>query len=73
MKLECPECGGELYHHIDIDIDRTHRINKDGTFDIIRDRDNSSGSVYCKNDETHMIPNELFENVMSLIKRGNRY
>ena len=68
IKIKCPECGGRIRHERLVEEEHIHEIDEDGNVITIKDKDNTSGSIYCSNDRDHEIPDEMFNKVMDIIE-----
>jgi len=69
VKIECPVCKGTLIHEHSRDGVAIHEIDSDGKVIDFKDHDNSGGTVYCKTNSDHEIPNELLNKVLDCVGR----
>ena len=67
VKWICPECGCTLSHDRVDDGIVSHSITANGTVTETYNDSNGYDSVYCSNDSSHEIPDELINKVLYLI------
>ena len=68
MIYECPICQATLDHTREDDGIVRHEISKSGDVIEVYNDSNGEDSVYCTNDSSHEIPQEMVQAVIDLVQ-----
>jgi hypothetical protein len=67
MNIECPICHSELNFEQINDSEDLYLINKDGTCKYLDGREDGGSRVFCSNDESHKITEEIVNKVLDIV------